>query len=336
MPSATSEHHHEAELHISKWAWAWGAITIILLIVLVATNLGEAESLAEQLQQARPEWLAVAILLQMGTYVCAGTIWDQVARSAGHRLAINAVARLSIEKLSINQLIPTGGVAGNFIVIRAMRRMGLPSEIAMESLLVDSLGYYAAFVCVTTVAVAILWINGHLTRLILSSLVFFCIIIAAVPLLIVWLLFHKKWNPPAWIMRRRLVAQTLDVIAHVSARRVLSPLLLFKATILQIAIFLLDAATLWALLRAGGFMVDFHITFTALVMASIAGMISFIPGGVGTFEAGCTATLALLGVPVGAALTGTILLRGLTLWLPLIPGLILSRKDLRRHHHTDS
>jgi uncharacterized membrane protein YbhN (UPF0104 family) len=68
--------------------------------------------------------------------------------------------------------------------------------------------------------------------------------------------------------------------------------------------------------------------FVALAIATIAGVFSFLPGGVGSFEAGSTATLALLGVPVEAALTGTLLLRGLTLWLPLVPGLVLARGDL--------
>lgn len=66
----------------------------------------------------------------------------------------------------------------------------------------------------------------------------------------------------------------------------------------------------------------------ALIVGTLATTVSFIPGGVGSFEAGCTATLALAGVPLEAAITGTLLLRGFTLWVPLLPGFLLVRGEL--------
>ncbi|MCE8002886.1 hypothetical protein [Billgrantia ethanolica] len=39
--------------------------------------------------------------------------------------------------------------------------------------------------------------------------------------------------------------------------------------------------------------------------------------------------LTLLGVPLEAALTATLLLRGMTLWLPMLPGLWFARRALR-------
>jgi glycosyltransferase 2 family protein len=38
----------------------------------------------------------------------------------------------------------------------------------------------------------------------------------------------------------------------------------------------------------------------------------------------------MLGVPLATALAGTLLLRGFTLWLPLIPGFLLLRSSLRQ------
>jgi uncharacterized membrane protein YbhN (UPF0104 family) len=65
-------------------------------------------------------------------------------------------------------------------------------------------------------------------------------------------------------------------------------------------------------------------------MASIVVTLGPLPLGLGSFEATSTATLHLLGVPVEAAFAGTMLLRLLTLWLPLIPGMILMRGALMR------
>jgi len=82
------------------------------------------------------------------------------------------------------------------------------------------------------------------------------------------------------------------------------------------------------MLQAVGVAVDPLTAVAGVTMGTIIGTVTFLPSGVGGFEAGATATLALLGVPVEAALAGTLLLRGLTLWVPLAPGIWLARHDV--------
>ena len=59
--------------------------------------------------------------------------------------------------------------------------------------------------------------------------------------------------------------------------------------------------------------------------ASIVATLGPIPMGLGSYEATATAMLTMLGVPLEAAIAATLLLRSLTLWLPLIPGMLLIR-----------
>jgi uncharacterized membrane protein YbhN (UPF0104 family) len=54
-----------------------------------------------------------------------------------------------------------------------------------------------------------------------------------------------------------------------------------------------------------------------------------VPGGLGTFEASSVALLRLQGVSVESALAATLLLRGLTFWLPMLPGFALARRETR-------
>jgi glycosyltransferase 2 family protein len=58
------------------------------------------------------------------------------------------------------------------------------------------------------------------------------------------------------------------------------------------------------------------VAFVSFVMASIAATLGPIPLGLGTFEAACVGSLSLLGVAIEEALAATLLLRGLTFWLP--------------------
>ncbi len=210
----------------------------------------------------------------------------------------------------MDQLVPAGGMAGNLVVVRAMGRLGLPASLATEALLVDVLAYYGAFAIVTLLSLFVLWLHHHVTAAVLLLVAVFAFVLAGVPLAIAWLLRHRDWRPPAWLARRRSVARTLEAIAQVSPERVRNPALLAKTTLLQLAVFLLDAATLYAMTRAVGEPLHPLTAFVALVVGQIAGTVSLLPGGLGGFEAGCVATLTVLGVPAGAALTGTLLLRG--------------------------
>jgi hypothetical protein len=48
----------------------------------------------------------------------------------------------------------------------------------------------------------------------------------------------------------------------------------------------------------------------------------------GTFEAACVGLLFLLGVAIETALAATLLLRGLTCWVPMMPGGWFARLEL--------
>jgi Mg2+-importing ATPase len=97
----------------------------------------------------------------------------------------------------------------------------------------------------------------------------------------------------------------------------------------QLAVFVLDGATLWAMLRGLGVDARLPAVFSSFIVSSLARTLGILPGGLGTFEAASVATLALVGTPVAAALTATLLFRGLSFWLPLLPSVIMARREAR-------
>ncbi len=98
------------------------------------------------------------------------------------------------------------------------------------------------------------------------------------------------------------------------------------ATALQLAIVLLDACTLWVLILGLGAEAAFPGVFASFMVASIFRTVNVIPGGLGVFEAASVFTLRATGVSVPAALSATLLFRGLSFWLPMLPGFWFSRR----------
>jgi uncharacterized protein (TIRG00374 family) len=105
--------------------------------------------------------------------------------------------------------------------------------------------------------------------------------------------------------------------------------LLLSTTLLQILIIALDAATLWIVLAALGTRAHFGICFASFTLSSIIADVAPIPLGLGSFEAALVSLLTITGTGLEAAFAATILLRGLTFWAPMLPGLWLARREIR-------
>jgi len=120
----------------------------------------------------------------------------------------------------------------------------------------------------------------------------------------------------------------LRALRRAPAHLLRSPGLLIQTSGLQIAIFLLDAMTLWLVFNSIGDVPKIWVTFVSFAMASMVATIGPIPVGLGTFEATSVGMLHILGVPVEGALAATLLLRGLTFWLPMLPGVLLARREI--------
>ena len=336
MTSGTGRNHkadfggdERSTLTISRPMLLLGILVLTGLVVFVVIHVGEMERFVLLLSHAEPAWLILAVILQAGTYLCAGVIWHEVTRPRDNSVPAWSLFRLSVEQLSVNQIVPTGGVAGNLLVFHAMRRLGLPAWLATEALLAEVLSGYIAYATVAIVALATLSVLGGVTSGIFYILVAFAVAATVVLSTILWLLKHKDRQLASWANHFKPLFDAHQAIEHVSSHRVLSWRLLTRTSAFNVAIFILDGGTLWAIMHVAGAPIGIPTAFVAIVIAFIAGTVSFLPGGIGGFETGAVTTLTILGSPIEAALAGTLLFRGLTLWLPLIPGLMLARQDIK-------
>ena len=205
-------------LRISWMALLLGVAIWAGLIVFVIMHVGEVERFARLLSQAKPQWLLLAALLQAATYLCAGIVWQQATRSDHDRLSLGILARLSIEQLSINQIVPTGGVSGNVVIFHALRRRGLPVGRTTEALTIAVLSGYLAYTLVALVAFLTLWFMGDVTRLISYAVGVFVLLAVAVVIGIVWFLEHKSGRWPRWLRRLGPFCRLQEAAHFVSTR----------------------------------------------------------------------------------------------------------------------
>jgi uncharacterized protein (TIRG00374 family) len=150
--------------------------------------------------------------------------------------------------------------------------------------------------------------------------------------LAVLMLVRKGGRMALPLQRIRALSKLADLLAEAPHRLLRDYRLIAKVAVLNSLVFLADAATFWVVLAALGSPAPFSTAFTSFLMAAIATTLGPTPMGLGSFEATAVAMLRMLEIPLEAAVAATLLLRGLTLWLPMLPGLFLTRRLLSRPH----
>jgi uncharacterized protein (TIRG00374 family) len=130
---------------------------------------------------------------------------------------------------------------------------------------------------------------------------------------------------PRWSKARHF----FELVGEAPRNLIRDPHLIVWLAVLNGVVFVADAATMQSCLLSLGINAPLSAGYIAFMMASIAVILGPVPMGLGSFEAVSVAMLRLFGVPFEAAFSATLLFRGLTLWLPLIPGGLLLRYEMK-------
>jgi hypothetical protein len=279
------------------------------------------------IKEADPLWLLFAGVLQIATYFFSGAALWSITSAFRQNISFRALIMVSLEQLFVNQFIPSGNVAGDVVVVKAVRRLGVPRGMSMEIFLIDNIAYRLAFCICTLITIFILQHSHNITDIMFGLLVAFFLVQATLFAIMWAVIHHKKIKWPKWLKEKKGVAYLLDSLEDLSKERVLSLRLIAWTTFWRGGIFFLDAVTLFAIMESLGLGGSLAAGFVAFMIASVAGAVTLLPGGIGGFEAGSVAALLLFGIPLGGAIASTLLLRGLTLWIPLIPGMLATRKS---------
>jgi Mg2+-importing ATPase len=312
-----------------RWLSWLAGIALISVLCIAALHFSEAEEIARIAERAQPWWLAVALVLQSATYFAQGEIWRVIGKAAGHTLSRAEAARLSVAKLFVDQALPTAGVSGTAAVARYLGQAGMPMPAVRASVVINLTSYFASYVILLLLALVWLPLSGPAFATVAIASALFI----AGSIVVVVLLLRLPGRVASGFVERigriKPLRSLLEAGAGTDVRLVRSAKLFAQTCAAQVAIMLLDAATLWVLLRALGAEASAIGVFSSFMISNLFRTLGVLPGGLGTFEASSVLTLKLVGVALPVALSATLLFRGLSFWLPMIPGLWLSRRLFR-------
>jgi P-type Mg2+ transporter len=316
----------------SRWLSWLLAIAVLFGVVIAATHFSEEQAFVKLAHEAKPLWVLAALTLQAATYMAQGEIWRAVGRVAGTSLSLSLVYKLALAKLFFDQALPSAGLSGTLVVAQALEERGaLPKSAVLAAAVLNTTSFFIAYVIALAAALMVLSLLGRANFVVVSGSILFIFLSAAV--VVGMLVFSGRdvlRGRPHWLLRYRVVHNAVGVMKDADLRIVHNVRLQLIASCFQLVTFLLDAATLWMLIRSLGATARLSDVFASFMIANLVRTVSFIPGGLGTFEAAAVLMLKIDGVSVAVGLSTALLFRGLTFFLPMAPGLWFSGRVNRR------
>ncbi len=330
MGAAPQDERSEETAGIRRWLpWIVG-IASVAAVIFAAMHFSEARDFARLARHANGWWLFAALALQAATYLAQGQVTGCVGRAGKFPLSVKTLYRLSLAKLFVEQAVPSAGVSGTTVVVGALEREGMPRPLISTAVIVDLVSCWSAYALGLLVALVLVLVRHQASRLIVIVSVLFIVGMSVLSGMAITIAGRPAGRLAQKLKRFKPAAKIVQFVEDADPRLSRSRRLRAEAVGWQLAILLIDSATMWVLLKAVGAGANPVGVFASYMISAVFRTVESLPGGLGAFEGSSVYTLKLMGVSVAAALSATLLFRGLSFWLPMIPGMILSRRLTRK------
>jgi len=318
-----------ATKHSSHWhrylPWVFGA-AILIIVVVVSLHFSEAQDFLRVIETSKPKWILVASGLQLLTYLAQGEVFRAPMRGTRHRIGLKLVYELSLVKLFMDQALPSAGISSTVFVAKSLQQHRIPRDVVAASMVLNIASYHIAYIVCLLTALAITGTAGHSNVIIMIVSVLFLLFATGLVVAVIAISAGRARKQAALLERVPVVRNAMQFLTDADAALTQNLRLIGETSIWQGLIFLLDAATMWVLILALDGHAPIKGVYASFMISSLLRTMGVVPGGLGTFEATSVVTLRMAGVAIPVALSATLLFRGLTFWVPMLPGLWLSKK----------
>lgn len=321
-------------------------LTVFVLLAVAALLLVYRRDIphaARAIIRASPGWLAVLLASALVGILCVGLVYCSSLRAADAGVSSRDAAALGVAAYALNLVVKSSGLAGLALFVRYVRARGLAQGPVVAGYLVATFLNHVAFAAVLVAAIAALVVHGRFTPIdALASGVF--VLYLAAQLIAVYVAVHRptairrlygafdrlvaRWRfllrraqPDARSDRGR-EAEELHTALRLFATR---PAATLRAGVWALSLDVIHVVWLWAALRAVGAEAGIDVALVTYGVATLFGIVGFLPAGLGFFEVGMAATLSTYSVPIAYAAATVVLFRLAELWLPLAAGGVASR-----------
>jgi uncharacterized protein (TIRG00374 family) len=284
---------------------------------------------------AQTDWrpIPLALLVTVISYTFLSVSFAKVSKLLGVLMPTKELSIVGFISTALNHIVLSGGAAGYSVRFMLMSRFGVTMR---EVIAISILHFYLTalwMIAMVPVSMIYLALNATLNQSTATILYITGAILLLGTALFTALIFSHK-------SRKKVIDFLARLIPSLIRRDVTAPLEQFDATMEQgimamrqqpfsaaaiatliILDWIFSVAALWFCFRALDLSPSAGQLVSGFVIGTVAGVSSFLPGGLGVQEASMTGIFALFGIPVERAALVAILFRVVFTIIPYLVSL---------------
>jgi len=312
-----------------------GSLVFVLVgvgfLYFVLPKLTGLTTTVHRIERGDPWWIAIGVLLEMLSFAGYVVLFRAVFTSEGSRIGWRESYQITMAGLVATRLFAAAGAGGVALTAWALRRSGMEPRLVacrMVAFIVVLYVVYAGSLLIDGVGLAtgLFPGGGSFAITIVPAIVAAALLALAGAVALLpgdverrlgrWA--SRSGRLAHWVAR----AATVPALAASGVRTAIALLRERDAGLLgALAWWGFDISVLWAMFHAFGSPPPFTVIWMAYFIGMLGNLLP-LPGGLGGVEGGMIGAFAAFGVDVNLAVLAVLAYRGISFWLPTIPGAI--------------
>lgn len=258
-------------------------------------------------------WLCLLLMLSLLNYGLRIARWQNYLRVLGANLPFTLSTLIYVAGFALTM---TPGKAGEMYRGVLLKSYGVTYTNSSAAFVSERLSDLFAIVLLASLDAAY---QPHAIMLMLVGIIITIVILVLLSHGKIFILFLNKL---AKRHNRLAQASQRGLALLMNARRCHTPRILLNATLLSVFAWSSEASAFYFILYRMGLNTSPLFAFSVYGLATLAGALSFLPGGLGGTEAVMAGLLLMGGMPETKAIAATVIIRLTTLWFAVFLGVI--------------
>jgi len=332
----------------SNWRLILTVITLIAIVILIVALHKEILTTLKDLKKINIFILSLLIPIEFINYHAQARLYETSFHTLGQRLKYWFLFRFSLELNFISTIFPSGGISGFSYITLRLKPEGVSTPQATLVQLLKTVLLYSSFLLILIAGLITLAISGRangflilvssslITLLVVISLGAFYVIGSKSRINHVFTQITKFLNRIIKIFRPKH-SETINIKrVEQNFTELHESYLLFRHNftalkwpfIWGLVANISEVGAVYLVYVAFGHWVNPGAVIIAYAVASFAGLLSILPGGIGVYETLMITVLAAAGIPASLSIPVTIMYRIVNTLIQIIPGYIYYQKAL--------
>ena len=314
-------------------------LLVLLALYILLPKLAGLPQLLQLILKINKFYLFLALFFEFLSYVGAAWLLGIILSRLGHKVAFWDRFRIgSIAAFAIH-FFPVGSFGEGAVDYYFLRKRNVSTGSILITLVLRIIFTYASFLILFLLGLILVPTAPHLpfSPKIISAVLFLVILVGVIYMIYLYknkIKFKTFWdkqvlriNKILHLLKKRSVGEEKsqeifdDIYSGIGlfgGKKRISAL----AVLASLTYWLSDILCFFFVFLSFGYFIHFGVLVLSYGVATLAGMASFIPGGLGVTEGLLGVVLTALGTPVSIALTSILVFRFFSFWIWIPVGLV--------------